>query len=154
MLLNLLSRSTPGGVRVTIKASHVCFILILFTEFQLNFVESRRAKSKTNMLLNLLSQSTPGGRRSDAQSTHVCFILILFTERRHVRRDTQVLTGELTQYHRLIIENMSNHSDKPGTCIYEEHYSTQNNMSFLKLQLVQKHIENVYARSLSPIDDA
>ena len=58
-----------GGVGVTIKASHVCLILILFTELQLNFVESRRAKSKTNMLLNLLSRSTPGGSRSDDQST-------------------------------------------------------------------------------------
>ena len=34
-------------------------------------------------------------------------------------------------------------------CMNEEWYSTQNNMSTLKLQLVQKHIEIVYAISLS-----
>ena len=69
MLLNLLSKSTPGGVGMKLKAHDVHFILILFTELQLNFVESRRAKSKTNMLLNLLSKSTPGGSRNETQST-------------------------------------------------------------------------------------
>ena len=82
-------------------------------------IAMRRAKSKTNMLLNILSQSIPGGIGVKLKAPHVCFILILFTERRHVRRDTQGLRGEFTQYHRPIVENMNNNNENLGTCIFE-----------------------------------
>ena len=112
----------------------------------------RRAKSKTNMLLNLLSQSTPGGNRYETQSTPC----LLYPNPFHQ-------TTACKKTHKDLEESWPNITDPTlktwvtiaiilvHVYLNEEQYSTQDNMSILKLQLVQKHIETVYAISLSPV---
>jgi len=111
----------------------------------------RRAKSKTNMLLNLFPQSTFGGSRYETQSTPC----LLYPHPFH-------RTTAYKKTHKDLEESLPNITDPTlktwvpiaiilvHVYLNEEQYSTQDNMSILKLQLVQKHIENVYAGSLSP----